>query len=435
MTPRRRAIAALLAVSFLTFTPALAEDGPTTSQQTVSIDRAWTFLRDQGFSGSFRFDYFRSSKLLDDDVDFFGGTAQFKVLPRFTDLFDGKAEVRITNPAIGTDEGTDARVLEGYVTARMKRARLRLGKQIIAWGRADGINPTDNVTPHDYTVLLPFEEDQRFGTIALRADAYLTDEHTLTLITTPFFEPSEIPLIEGSGIVLREKRPAWTPPNSEVGVRLDKTGGSLDWSMSYFYGFDLLPDVRILGPTPAVELQYNRMHVFGGDAARNFGRYGFRGEAAYVLTRDKDGTNPGVKNPFLFFVLGVDRTFFENLNINLQFLGRRIWNYSDPEKIAIPLVRAVAIEHAIFSNQQDRFSSGFSSRIGDKWLHETLEAEILLFVYLNRPSAYIRPLITYAFTDHIKGTVGGEIYQGGEQSFFGRVRKNRGVFAEVRYSF
>ncbi|MBI3605573.1 MAG: hypothetical protein HY202_06050 [Nitrospirae bacterium] len=78
------------------------------------------FLRAEGLTGSIRSDYYTSSKMLNDQNPFF------------------------------------------------------VGKQIVVWGRADGINPTDNLTPHDFTVLLPFEDDQRFGTTALKLDLYIT---------------------------------------------------------------------------------------------------------------------------------------------------------------------------------------------------------------------------------------------------------------------
>src|SRR5258706_7925967 len=121
------------------------------------------FLQDQRASGVLRADYCRASKSLDNDIGFLGATAQVKALPSFTEAVDGKLEMRVTNPAIGEGAATQSRLLEGYATVHFEKADLRVGKQIVPWGRADGINPTDNLTPRDFVVLLPFEEDQRFG--------------------------------------------------------------------------------------------------------------------------------------------------------------------------------------------------------------------------------------------------------------------------------
>jgi len=48
---------------------------------------------------------------------------------------------------------------------------------------------------------------------------------------------------------------------------------------------------------------------------------------------------------------------------------------------------------------------------------------------------YIRPKVTYAFTDHFKGIVGGEIYYGPPQSFFGRLSRTSTAYAEFQIGF
>lgn len=154
--------------------PASAEEASGGEPRESGWSRGWLFLREEGLTGSIRSDYYNSSKMLNDENGFFGGTAQVKFRPAFGERMDGKFEGRATNPEIGNGGETDTTVLEGYFTAHFGQADLRIGKQIVVWGRADGINPTDNLTPHDFTVLLPFEDDQRFGTTALKLDLYIT---------------------------------------------------------------------------------------------------------------------------------------------------------------------------------------------------------------------------------------------------------------------
>ena len=392
------------------------------------------FLQAQNISGTARANYFRSSKRLDDDTNFLGATVQLKVLPELTGTIDGKLEIRITNPSPGNSGETQGRLLEGYVTAHFEKADLRIGKQIVAWGRADGINPTDNLTPRDYVVLLPFDDDQRFGTTAVKLDTYLSPEHTLTVFATPFFEPSKVTLPVGSV----KTSPARTLSNSELGLKLNKVGDDSDGSISYFRGFSLLPDARVIGSSgvePTLKLHYDRISVLGADFARNYGRFGFRGELAYVDTADDAGTDPGVKNPYLFWIAGADRTFFENLNINVQFFQRRVRRYNNPANITDSTERLVAIQNAITGGQQDRISNGISFRAGNKWFNDTLEAEIFAVVNVTRHDNFIRPLLTYTFSDHWKGTLGAELYRGAAQTQFGNLKSNRGGFAELRYGF
>ncbi len=398
---------------------------------------AWDYLRDQGLSGALRLDYYRSSKSFDDSTDFLGVTAQAKLLPTLTSWLDAKIEGRVTNPAIGEDGETGSTLLEGYVTARFQRAELRVGKQIVAWGRADGINPTDNLTPHDYQVMLPFEEDQRVGTTAIKLDAYFGTEYTLTLFATPYFLPSKLPF-PADGATLVETRPDRNWSDSEAGLRLNRVGGTLDWSVSYYHGYSLLPELYPLGVTPTgplLELRYPQIDVVGADMAQNFGRYGVRAEAAYIRPQDYQMNQPVGMRPYVYLVAGVDRTFLANLNVNLQAVARWVQDYTDPEAIADPLLRAAALQNAITFGQQDRANYGMTTRISNKWYNDTLTAEVLAFVNFRRSNSYIRPLISYAFTDHVKATIGAELYRGGDDTFFGRVRRNQGAFAELRYSF
>ncbi len=52
---------------------------------------------------------------------------------------------------------------EAYADLYLGDFDLRAGQQIIAWGRADGINPTNNLTPQDYFVRSPEPDDIRMG--------------------------------------------------------------------------------------------------------------------------------------------------------------------------------------------------------------------------------------------------------------------------------
>lgn len=113
-------------------------------------------------------------------------------------------------------------------------------------------------------------------------------------------------------------------------MRVEQTGRAVDWSLSFFEGFDRSLDAKLGQISPAavaVFLTHNRIQVIGADAATTIGRYGLRGEAAYTFTQDESGKNPLIKNPFFYLVLGGDRTFQEYLNINCQYFLRVVSNF------------------------------------------------------------------------------------------------------------
>ena len=416
---------------------ARAQSAAIVEAEQTSVSDWQAFWNEQSASGAVRGDYYRSSHSLDNTNGFFGATAQIKAVPKFGDRVDGKLEARVTNSDLPGDAKTHSSLLEAYLALHFERSDLRVGKQIVAWGRADGINPTDNLTPHDYVVLLPFEEDQRFGTSAVKWDNYLSNELTFTIFATPFFEPAKIPSLAQGGASV-ETRPAHTLADGEVALKLNRTGGDLDWSVSYLRGHNLLPSARLLGADatwPQLELHYDRINVLGADVAHNFGRYGFRAEAAYFSTQDKNGGDPSVMNPYFYYVAGFDRTFSESLNLNLQVFGRWVRNFNDPQSIPDALQRELALQNAITDGQQARVSYGWTARLGNKWLNDTLEAELLVVANITQHNAFLRPLISYAVTDRMKATAGGEIYQGARSSYFGRLKPNQGMFSELKYSF
>jgi hypothetical protein len=235
-----------------------------------------------------------------------------------------------------------------------------------------------------------------------------------------------------------ETEPAHTLSNAAGGIRLNRVAEGLDWSVSYYNGFSLIPAVRFLdvgAMSPALELRYNRIRSFGADIARNYGRFGFRGEMAYIDTADDTGADPTVKNPSLYWVAGVDRTFFENLNLNLQFFQRRVRHFRDPESFIDPWQRLTAIQNAAIDVHSRQVNNGITFRINNKWFHETLEAEILSVVNFTHSNSYFRPLVTYALNDHWKVTVGGELFTGDPDTQYGSIKSNRGAFLELRCGF
>ena len=178
------------------------------------------FLHEQRVTTLLRMDYFQSSNSRDGAENFVGTTLQVKALPRITEALDGKIEWRGSARDLRDrhDYGPESDLLEAYITAHFGQADLRIGKQIIAWGRADGINPTDNLTPRDFVVLLPLEEDQRFGTTAIKLDTYLSQELTFTAFASSFFEPAKFPLPEG--VSIQRTQPAHTASDSELAFKL-----------------------------------------------------------------------------------------------------------------------------------------------------------------------------------------------------------------------
>jgi len=400
---------------------------------------AWSFLfyllapgfiyaQDFSLNGTLRGYYFSSTRDLDEETDIFGASFQPRGTLKFAPYLTLYSELRFI--AEKPWKGVYSSLREVYGDIYLNSLDFRIGKQIIQWGRADGTNPTDNITPWNYTLLFSEDSQLRSGVIALRSNYYYKNL-TFTGIWIPFFEPNRFPLPPNYQVT--EETPSQTLGNSQYAFKIDSTGGILDWSLSYFDGFDPMPDLSL--STTGIILRYPRIRVIGGDFAATLGKFGIRGEAAYFFTEDMDGNNPEKKNPYLFYVLGVDRTLWEYLYLNLQFIQRIVVNYKNPMEIQNPYLRDVAVRGAIINNQLDRITNAISLKIGYKMFHETLNLELSGIYNITRRDYLIRPKVIYAFTDHLSGILGADIYEGKENTLFGLLEDNTTFFAEIKYGF
>ena len=223
-------------------------------------------------------------------------------------------------------------IAEAYLSFHLSEVDLRVGIQKFAWGTLDQFNPTDNLNPWDLRHPLATDPLRRkIGVPAVRALFGPTFSSVLVeTIWMPFYVPYRMPdpgdrwyppLFDAMGsyptpdlglpidlpplnIVQFNPEPdlpARTFENSDFGIRISRTIGSTDISVSYFYGFDRAPVFGVAGtivadlqfPPPNLDLTYllnlqpqlHRIQVFGLDMAMSRGLFTFRAEGAFIKDR------------------------------------------------------------------------------------------------------------------------------------------------------
>lgn len=119
----------------------------------------------------------------------------------------------------------------------------------------------------------------------------------------------------------------------------------------------------------------------------------------------------------------------------MQYVFRQTGSYQDPTKISGPLARTVAVQDAVAAGQLTPTQNGMSTRIGYKWFHETLEAEVAAVGYFEKGDSLVRTKVLYHWTDTLRVTVAQETYSGPDTSFFGLQKKNSATIAEMAYGF
>jgi hypothetical protein len=425
-------------------------------------------LADLGMSGSVGLDYFSSDHGIDDREHFPGLNLTLKQRGRASEEIRWFVEARVLAQQVGhedddaphgsvrdlryADEVT-SELREAYVEFERPSVDVTIGRQIIVWGRADEINPTDVLSPKDYLLLLPEGVSAyRFGTTALKIDYFAGRDVRLTGVWLPITSTSLIPLSDPPpGVRVESRPPAIRFENGIAGFKIDHSGGAVDASISYVYGYNLLPEVHVTSieqnpETGALDghvaLENERQHMIGADAATTLGRYGLRGEVAYVLTSNPHGTRVDGVTPYLFYVLGAERTFPWDVSVIVQYLGRWVMNRVDPARARAnpdPVsgqAQFIAARETFIINQQlDTVQNGWSLRLDKKFWNDTLDCELLGVHYFERNDFFLRPRVAYDVADGWRLAVGGEVFGGPTVSFFGRIKKNTGAFVEMLHSF
>jgi hypothetical protein len=432
---------------------------------------AWpseTGLAALGLSGSVALDYFSSNHDIDDRRHFPGLNATLKHQWTIADGVRWVAEGRVLAQQVGhededaphasirdlrySDEVT-SELREAYVEIARPRWEATIGRQIIVWGRADEINPTDVLSPKNFLLLLPDgQSTYRFGVTAVKLDYFLQRNLRVTAVWLPITSPSVIPLSDPPpGVHVESHPPAVQFTNGLAGFKIDRSGGDIDASLSYAYGYNLLPEVRLTDlrtdpNTGAVRAQVDlanaHQHMIGADIATTWERFGLRGEVAYLHTDNPNGRRLDGVTPSLSYVLGVERSFPGDVSVIVQYVGRWVRARVDPARALDDpdptrgQARFLAARETFIINQQlDTVQNGWSLRVDKKFWNDTLACELLGLHYFERNDFFLRPRVTYDLADGWRLGIGGEVFGGPHVSFFGRVKQNTGAFAEILYSF
>ena len=207
-----------------------------------------------------------------------------------------------------SDDGHFAiKLKEAYVDYNGGVWAVRVGRQISAWGKADGIQVADVLCPQDEsTIIASSYKESRQGIDALRLSFTGTSVQA-DVYWIPFFTPSTLPLaknnplraivfpsrFDGFSLVTPTRYDDLDLPekkftNSEWALRVSLYRSAFDISFYGFYGWDDIPFfsyTAVSGSCVAVKGTYERMAMFGVDAAVPWRDFVFRLEGAYFPER------------------------------------------------------------------------------------------------------------------------------------------------------
>lgn len=185
---------------------------------------------------------------------------------------------------------------EAYLVWYPAFGEVKLGKQIFAWGAADGNNPTDNLSAYNYYYLFLQGIDRKIGSLSTAVLVYWGNWQVEMIVITKHqanqmvFDEPDFPLSQSTEYLdprdfIRNK-----DKNIEYGIRSSKSLQKIDFALTIFSGRD-----RMFTPigylpwselSPSFEFGYRKTEVFGIDMVVFPGEATIRTELGYFRTRN-----------------------------------------------------------------------------------------------------------------------------------------------------
>ena len=349
----------------------------------------------------------------------------------------GKGDVVLfVNPVFdynALNNNLDISLRQAYMDIYFDNFDLRIGKQQIIWGKADGVFITDIISPRDLSeFILPDFEEIRIGINAVKFDYYLGNS-TFEVVWIPTFQPTIAP---GKGSIWYKNMLDFTMPivydyhnydvgnklsESEIALKYSYLGSAIDFELMAAYMWDDNLAMHIF-PRPDTTLlikpEYHRLPLAGASFSKAVGGAIVRGEGAYYFEKRfaaDDFTVNGIREKdYVHYLIGYDHNWF-GVNVSFQFIQEYILDYENDIR-------------------NDEFSNTMTFLVMEDFLRETLRLEFFTYYGINNKDALLRPKIAYDFADGFEVQLGANIFIG-EEGNFGQYAKNDMIYLKLTLSF
>lgn len=312
-------------------------------------------------------------------------------------------------------------------TIAYRKLTVDVGKQFIRWGKTDILNPTDRFAPRDFLNVI---DTDLLPVTGVRAVARARAEDAIDVVWLPRFTPSRIPLLNQRWTVVPAGAPqlrivdagAVLPTGSQAGVRWSHIGGRLEYSVSFFDGFNHLPDIdAVVRPVltargqmvPEVDVTriYPDIRSYGADVAMPTPWLTLKGEVAYFTS------SSSTTDEYVLYVIQAERQTGEWVLVG-GYAGE-----------------AVSERRAAASFAPDR---GLTSSVVGRASYTIDPNRSVAFetaIRRNLSGAYGRAEYSQAYGQHWRTTVTGVVIGGEPDDFLGQYRRNSHLSLVLRYSF
>ncbi len=336
----------------------------------------------------------------------------------------------ISNNILEDESGIELR--EAFMEYFSSKWDVRVGRQIITWGKADGMQITDIICPGDYTEFITRDFDDIRIPVESVKFRWLPGFADFEIIWLPFFKASVLPsgnnpwaisqsFQTDNEIVFKQTiEPEKNLENSEIAGKISFYLSGIDLAFSGFYTWDDLPTIheQTENDTTYLQPEHHRLKYLGMEMNKPIGDFVVRSEVAFyqnkffrnISTADKTD-----KKNLLKAMLGLDWYPGNDWDFGFQFANDLILKYDN-------------------DLETDENNSLATLNISKNILRQTLGFSNMLYYGFNEKDIYDQIALDYALTDELHLFCGADIFAG-DDGYFGSYEDNTQMWVKVKYSF
>jgi len=317
---------------------------------------------------------------------------------------------------------------------------IKAGRQILTWGTGDFLFLND-LFPKDYQSFFIGREDEylKAPSTSIKTSFYpeiFKQSINIDFVWTPVFEHDRF--ITGERLsyynnLLNDKagfknkihyeNPDRTLRNSEYAARISKNFSGIDSALYFYKGFFHQP---LAFDFDSHRSKFPELAVYGGSVqGAIFGGVGNFEIAYYDSMDDTKGDDPFVENSYLKGLIGYNRELMKNLTFGTQYFVELMSDYDEYKKT-----------YPVTELRANQARQVITFRLTQLMFMENLKLSVFTFYSPNDEDTYIRPNLSYKWSDNLMLTIGGNIFAGKEEhTFFGQFEDNTNIYGRIRYSF
>jgi len=372
------------------------------------------------------------------------------------------ADLRLRAGLLYDETYNEIEVKELYAGYQNKSLRILAGNQIVLWGRTDGFNAVNYLTPMNYFFLSSDPDDQLMSNMMLRIKYQISKHIDFDLVGIPFFKQSvyRYDLFKINDFVFFDDAvlPAKKFENGSLAGRLNFEFPFAGFALSYFQGYDPYHgfDLKMFDLTSGTPIIMNSAKPYfkrsiGLDFEVPVWTTMIRGEVSYNHTNDYK-ENMYVPNSDLAYIAGLEKDFF-GVTAIVQYVGKYTTDFTklqqpnfyeyDIEDMGSMMKYAedyTNYEMTLFNrkifHQEYEFDHAVVAILAKSFFYETLNAELSAYYNISSEEFMIRPKLLWKANDYLNVCLGGVYMHGPEKTLFdysGKILS--GVFAEVNVKF